>query len=62
VLATVAKDAKDAKDEKLQRYAKQIIYKREVEGGRYMPGSVSLEAQTRKYPPLYPGIAPVDGR
>jgi hypothetical protein len=59
VLATVAKDAPD---EKLQRYAKQIIYKREVEGGRYVPGSVSLENQARKYPSLYPGIAPVDGR
>jgi hypothetical protein len=59
VLATVAKGAPD---EKLQRYAKQIVYKREVEGGRYVPGAVSLEDQARIYPTLYPGIAPSDGR
>jgi hypothetical protein len=54
VLATVAKGAPD---EKLKRYAKQIIYKREVDGGRYIPGSIALEDQSRKYPSLYPEMA-----
>jgi hypothetical protein len=49
--------AKGAKDEKLARYARQLIENRAVEGGAYVPGSVSIEEQVRKYPSLYPGIA-----
>lgn len=59
VLAAVAKGAKD---EKLQRYAKQLVEKRESSDGRYVPGSISLAEQARKYPSLYPGIASAVGR
>jgi hypothetical protein len=59
VLATVAEGAKD---EKLRRYARKVVFQRTVEGGRFVPGSVSLEEQARKYPTLYPGIARTHSR
>lgn len=60
--AVLASVAASTDDEKLRRFAKQSIDKpRDANPQPYVPGSISLDEQAKRYPSLYPQIDLVRG-
>jgi hypothetical protein len=48
----------ESTDVRIQGMAGSVLFKDSLPSDEYLPGSISLEAQRRKYPPLYPESLP----